>query len=145
MSFPDPRPGLVIRYSYLWKREEEAGREEGVKERPCAIILMVRRSNDRERIAVLPITHSSPSNADDAVLIPREVKSRLGLDPELSWIVMSEVNVFSWPGPDLRPLPGRELPAVAYGLLPPDFYRHLRNRFMQRVRRRLVATVNRTE
>ena len=28
MSFPDPHPGLVIRYAYLWKREHDEGREE---------------------------------------------------------------------------------------------------------------------
>ncbi|MGH8294414.1 MAG: hypothetical protein ACRETZ_02760 [Steroidobacteraceae bacterium] len=41
MSFPDPRPGLVIRYAYLWKREHDAGREEGSKGRPCAIVLSI--------------------------------------------------------------------------------------------------------
>ena len=41
MSWPVPRPGLVIRYSYLWESEAGAGREEGVKDRPCAIILVM--------------------------------------------------------------------------------------------------------
>ena len=35
---PLPVPGLVIRYSYLWHSEHLAGREEGTKDRPCAII-----------------------------------------------------------------------------------------------------------
>jgi len=33
VPFPQPCAGLVIRYSYLWKREQEAGREEGTKDR----------------------------------------------------------------------------------------------------------------
>ena len=41
MTFPSPQPGLVIRYSYLWRREAAAGREEGVKDRPCAVIVAV--------------------------------------------------------------------------------------------------------
>ena len=41
MSWPEPRPGLVIRFSYLWKPEADAGRVEGVKDRPCAIVLAV--------------------------------------------------------------------------------------------------------
>jgi len=32
VSFPEPYVGLVIRYSYLWKREFDAGREEGTKD-----------------------------------------------------------------------------------------------------------------
>ena len=41
MSWPTPQAGLVIRYSYLWQSEAAAGREEGVKDRPCAVILVV--------------------------------------------------------------------------------------------------------
>ncbi len=41
MSFPDPHPGLVIRYAYLWKREHDEGREDGSKDRPCSIVLSV--------------------------------------------------------------------------------------------------------
>ena len=40
MPLPEPVPGLVIRYSYLWADEHERGQEEGVKDRPCAIVLM---------------------------------------------------------------------------------------------------------
>jgi hypothetical protein len=32
VSLPDPHPGLVIRYAYLWKREYDEGREEGSKD-----------------------------------------------------------------------------------------------------------------
>lgn len=41
VSFPDPHPGLVIRYAYLWKREYDEGREDGSKDRPCSIVLSV--------------------------------------------------------------------------------------------------------
>ncbi len=41
MSLPEPELGLVIRYSYLWKSEHDAGRDEGSKDRPCAIVLSV--------------------------------------------------------------------------------------------------------
>lgn len=58
MSWPDPEPGLVIRYAYLWRREAAMGREEGVKDRPCAIVAAVREETDGLRVYVLPITHS---------------------------------------------------------------------------------------
>jgi len=30
----------VISYSYLWRHESEAGQTEGVKDRPCAIVMV---------------------------------------------------------------------------------------------------------
>ena len=36
MSLPVPRPGLVIRYSFLWSREQASGATEGAKDGPCA-------------------------------------------------------------------------------------------------------------
>ncbi len=41
MPLPEPRPGLVISYSYLWRDQNEAGETEGRKDRPCAIIAAV--------------------------------------------------------------------------------------------------------
>ena len=41
MSLPKPEPGLVIRYSYLWHAGHRQGREEGVKDRPRAIVLAI--------------------------------------------------------------------------------------------------------
>jgi hypothetical protein len=35
---PEPQPAMVIRYSYLWHGEYIQGREEGVKDRPCAVV-----------------------------------------------------------------------------------------------------------
>jgi len=29
MPIPDPEPGLVISYAYLWHHEHQTGREEG--------------------------------------------------------------------------------------------------------------------
>jgi hypothetical protein len=37
MSLPAPKPGLVIRYSFLWSNEEAKGATDGAKDRPCAI------------------------------------------------------------------------------------------------------------
>ncbi len=97
MTFPRPVPGLVIRYSYLWAAEYARGQEEGVKDRPCAIIL----ATAEHVVTVLPITHAPPADASMAVEIPPATKRRLGLDSERSWVVLSEANRFIWPGPDL--------------------------------------------
>lgn len=130
MSWPEPRPGLVIRYSYLWRRKAQAGREEGVKDRPCAILLAVRDGEDQTTVYVLPVTHTPPSDPAQAVELPAATKMRLGLDAERSWVVVSEANVFAWPGPDLRPLPGQGPESVAFGMLPPRLFAHIRDRFL---------------
>ena len=80
MSLPIPRPGLVIRYSYLWAREHAEGREEGVKDRPCAVLVATRTDQGDLRVIVLPITHAPPGDPEAAVEIPPATKRRLGLD-----------------------------------------------------------------
>jgi hypothetical protein len=39
-----------------------------------------------------------PDRLDEAVEIPAVVKRHLGLDEARSWIVVSEINRFIWPG-----------------------------------------------
>jgi hypothetical protein len=99
VRFPEPHPGLVIRYSYLWKREQDEGLEDGSKDRPCAIVLSVLDEDEEREVLVLPITHTAPGNPDDAIEIPAPTKNRLGLDAGRSWIVITEANEFVWPGP----------------------------------------------
>ena len=60
VSLPDPVPGLVIRYSYLWKAEYGRGQEEGVKDRPCAVILVSVDDGGDRVVTVLPISHAVP-------------------------------------------------------------------------------------
>ncbi len=145
MSLPKPHPGLVVRYSYLWRTEHEAGREEGMKDRPCAVVLVVADADGRERVTVLPITHAEPKTTELAVEIPAVVKARLGLDSERSWIVIDEGNRFIWPGPDLRRVPGGDAATVAYGVLPPRLFEAVRERFLAAARVRRARVVTRTE
>jgi hypothetical protein len=144
VSWPVPRPGLVIRYSYLWESEARAGREEGVKDRPCAIILVILREGEHPIVRVLPVTHAAPADPADALEIPPPTKQRLGLDSERSWVVLSEANDFIWPGPDLRPAVSGDPSTVVYGMLPPGFMAVLRERLVQRRRAKLAIT-GRTE
>lgn len=145
MSFPEPHPGLVIRYAYLWKHESDEGSEEGSKDRPCAIVLSSVNEDDEREVLVLPITHTPRQHADDAIEIPTPTKQRLGLDAERSWIVISEVNEFVWPGPDLRPVPGRDESTIVYGALPPKFFAYVRDRFLARAELDHAARIHRTE
>jgi hypothetical protein len=126
VPLPVPEPGLVISYAYLWHSEHQEGQEEGVKGRPCAIILTTQAASGETIVTVLPITHSAPREGAEAVEIPLTVKRRLELDEARSWVVVSEVNRFVWPGPDLRPVSRSEPDRFEYGPLPPSLFRQIR-------------------
>lgn len=145
MSWPKPEAGLVIRYSYLWRSEHLQGREDGVKDRPCAIVVAVRQADGREGVLVVPITHTVPADATGVMEIPVEIKKRLGLDGERSWAVLTESNTFNWPGPDLRPISGSADGSIAYGTLPPNFIAELRKRFLELERSQRSRRIVRTE
>ena len=135
----------MIRYSYLWADAHHRGQEEGVKDRPCAVILVVAEDDGTRRVTVLPITHSPPVNPTLAVEIPATTKRRLGLDDERSWVVLSEANRFTWPGPDLRPVTPGDLGSVAYGPLPLRFYEQIRQQFIEAIRATRAGIVPRSQ
>lgn len=128
MPIPNPEPGLVISYAYLWHYEHQAGREEGQKDRPSIIVLAVEReAGDATVVTVLPITHSPPAQLASAVEIPLPVKRHLGLDTDRSWVVVAEGNEFLWPGYDLRKIPHTD--RYDYGFLPPRFFNQILEAF----------------
>jgi hypothetical protein len=145
VSWPEPRPGLVIRYAYLWRREADAGRDEGTKDRPCAIIVAVKTEAGETLVYALPITHTPPRIAADGLELPQPTKARLGLDSDRSWIILSEANIFAWPGPDLRFIEGKGPESIAYGMLPPKLMAVVRERFIKLLHARRAAMVKRTE
>ena len=142
MAYPQPVPGLVIRYAYLWREEQLRGQEDGRKDRPCAVILVTTADQGDRLVTVLPVTHTPPTDPLLAVEIPPATKRRLGLDAERSWIVLTEANRFVWPGPDLRPTrAGLEGSTVAYGVLPRALFHEVITKFQAAV----VAHQARTE
>lgn len=145
MPLPQPVPGLVIRYSYLWQSEHQRGQEEGIKDRPCAVILVTTDAEGDQVVTVLPVTHTPPSNPALAVEIPHQTKCRLGLDDERSWIVLTEANRFVWPGPDLRQAQPGDMASVAYGLLPRSLFKEVTAKLADAIKARLVRVVSRTE
>jgi hypothetical protein len=144
LPFPSPVPGLVIRYSYLWRENHLRGEREGRKDRPCAAILAtVSESGDRI-VTVLPITHSVPAHPQQAIEIPLATKQRLKLDSDRSWIVLSEANRFIWPGPDLRLASQADAASVAYGNLPHALYDKVRLAFIETLKERHARVVSRS-
>lgn len=130
MSLPPPKPGLVIRLSYLWAKEHAIGREEGQKDRPAAIVMALVIEGGAIETYALPITHSKPKGDTVGIEIPSAIAAGIGLDVGRHWIVISEFNVFRWPGFDLRPIPGKSPKGFAYGFLPPGFFAIVRDAWL---------------
>lgn len=129
MALPTPRPGLVIRYDYLWSREAAAGRDHG-KDRPACLVAASEPVVRPQYVVILPITHSPPSGDTVGVEIPRRVCEALGLDDARSWVIVSEHNVDEWPNAGLLSIPGRP-GAFAYGFVPPALFAKIKERFLE--------------
>ena len=142
MALPEPVPGLVISYSYLWHDQSRAGIEEGRKARPCAIVVATIDEDGDTKVYVAPITHSQPDDPH-AVELPSRVKRRLGLDDAPSWIVTIELNRFIWPGYDLHPI-ARDKPDVfAWGFLPVETFAALKHGIAAHQRNRCLRLTGR--
>ena len=144
-KLPEPIPGLVIRYSYLWHSEYAAGREEGQKDRPCAIVAAVRKTGQATTVLVLPVTHSPPSAGALVIEIAPATEARLGLDQDRSWIELSEASRFLWPGSDIRASRTGEMSTVTYGELPARFFQAVRGAFLRANSERRTVLVPRTD
>ncbi len=140
-----PRIGWVLRYSYLWADDFDAGMEEGSKDRPCVLITSVKDDGGIIFVRVVPITHTPPGDHETAVEIPAMTKRRLGLDDAQSWILCEEGNRFAWPGPDLRPVTEREPSTIWYGPLPPGLLTDVQATIIRLGRARRQRDVARTE
>ncbi len=142
MITPAPRPGLVIRYSFLWSHEARAGASEGRRDRPSAIVVAAPPNAQGEiRIAVVPVTHSRPTDPTTAIALPASVQRDLGLDTGAAWICLDEVNVFAWPGFDVRTIPGTD--RVAYGALPQPLFEQVRQGVLRLNRERRAQQTGR--
>lgn len=109
------------------------------------MIMAVTDDAGRRVVMVLPISHTPPSDQSLAIEIPHLTKRRLGLDDEPSWIVVSEVNRFVWPGPDLHFGLTGDASSVAFGFLPSGLFKMVRDRFAGALNRRLLRVVARTQ
>lgn len=52
MPLPDPFPGLVLHYSYLWHDQPRRGLEERSKDRPRVVVLAVSREDGNTLVTV---------------------------------------------------------------------------------------------
>ncbi len=129
MPLPEPRPGLVFRYDYLWSREAAQGRDQG-KERPACLVAALESTIAPRFVVILAITHTPPDKGTVGVAIPPRVRQAIGLDDTPSWVIVSEHNVDEWPNGGLAPVPGR--PGVfSYGFIPPGLFAQVKAKFLE--------------
>jgi hypothetical protein len=139
MTGASPVAGTVIRYAYLWAEESTCGQEEG-KDRPVVVLGVESDESGEAEVLVVAVTHTPPADSNAAVAFPEDEKRALGLDHGASWIVTAEANAFTWPGPDIRPVPGRTPSTAVYGRVSQGLLRrvsrsYLANRERQRAQR----------
>lgn len=141
MKLPVPRPGLVVRYGFLWRREAERGLEEAAKDRPCVVVVAVKKAPDGDIcVVVAPVTSAPPRDPTASLEIPTAIREALGLSPNRQWLRFDELNRFVRPGFDLRPIPGRN--RVDYGMLPRGLFEAMRSAILDRQRRTRRAPVD---
>jgi hypothetical protein len=82
VSLPETYPGLVIRDAYLWRREYEAGREEGTKDRPYSIFMSVINDGNESVVLVGSALHSQVR------LRTPHTRWRFWCKPRAAWALM---------------------------------------------------------
>ena len=133
-----PRLGDVWRYPYLWKREQSAGKSEGVKNRPCALALLKRSKNGLSQIMLVPITTKPQDKNPYAVEVPEIEKKRAGLDMTLRlWVVTQEYNV------DIVERSYYFEPHVQLGSFSMSFVKQVQARMIEAVKARKSQSVSR--
>ena len=143
MALPEPKPGLIIRYDYLWGREAAAGRDQG-KDRPALVLATIDMPLRPRHVVLAPITHTPPSGSTVGIEIPAKVKRALGLDDSQSWVVVSEHNVDEWPNAGIMPLPGKP-GRFSYGFIPPGLFAQIKSKFLELARAAKIEFVRRPE
>jgi hypothetical protein len=117
VQLPEPKPGMVIHYEYLWARQHDKGWKRAEKIRPCVILAVVEGKRDKT-VYVSPLTHTAPYHPEESILLTQETKQRVGLDGNDSWLMCNEVNKFTWPSALIRTVPYSSPRTFVYGMLP---------------------------
>jgi hypothetical protein len=156
---PKAAPGLVFRYDYLRPREHEQGIE-NPKERPACILMVLAEGetltgasivDEGSRravvdfiaaegdVVIIPIQTDPPASDQLGVKLDLKTKAYVGLpDAKVSWAIISEVNIDTWPSAGIADVPEtgewayeKPLPGPVLALIAKSF---LRLRELKRVR-----------
>jgi mRNA-degrading endonuclease toxin of MazEF toxin-antitoxin module len=141
VSLPEPKPGLVIRYDYLWTLEAAAGQKQG-KDRPACLVAASDSNANPRFVVILPITHTPPDRNTVGIELPARVKQAIDLDGAPSWVIVSEHNIDEWPNGGLSPVPGKP-GTFSYGFIPPGLFAQIKAKFLELAREKGGEAVRR--
>ena len=124
----DLSPGLVLRCPYTWARQSQ---DDASESQPhwCVVILTCIDNKDNLVVTVLPIVGTAPVADAEAVKLPDDMSRKFGSNSG-AWVVLSQVNTFSWPKEHLR---DRSLPQSLVSFtsqLPPASFTQVLERFL---------------
>jgi hypothetical protein len=118
VSFPEPKPGLVVHCDYLWTDEAARGQDLG-NDHPACLVAASDGAMRPRYVVLLPIRHTPPSGDTVGIDIPAKVKQAIGFDDAPSWVIVSEHNTDEWPNSGLSPAPGK---AGVFGFIRPGLF-----------------------
>jgi hypothetical protein len=125
---PGPRIGSLIWFRYLWAIDANAGQIFGKKLRRCVVIGKVQHVPDGPvKVMVAPITHLKPDDTFVAIEVSAEDAIALRLDNETSWIIVDDINYFTWVGPDIEQ--DQNTGAYEVGFLAPSLFQRVTEKF----------------
>lgn len=118
-ELPAPKVGMVVNYEYIWARQFRDGfkPEDVVKIRPCAILAVVEGKDDTT-VYVSPMTHTAPYHPERSIKLGEDTSRRLRMDCNSTYLMVDEVNKFTWPGDGLRRVFNRGAASYSFGNLP---------------------------
>jgi hypothetical protein len=88
------KSGSIIDYPYLWRRQSDAGREHGEKDRPVCLVLAMPDTKQRiTHLVILAISATPPFEGQTVIEIPPLELRRAGLSMfKKGWITVGEYN-----------------------------------------------------
>jgi hypothetical protein len=153
-QIPEPIPGLIFRYGYVWLEDCRKGRTDPSKDRPACIIARIAQQADRSLkivddvavqpgdVIILPITTKPPGRGQVAVELTADEKRLCRLNPDFpSWLIVSEFNADIWPNADLSLIPGTS--RIDYGIARPGLIRRIGQSFLGARRANKVLGIKR--
>lgn len=85
--------GDIVQYPYLWRWQDDLGREHGEKDRPACLILTMRDEKGLTHLLLLAISSKPPHEDQAAIEIPALELRRAKLSAyRRGWITVSECN-----------------------------------------------------
>lgn len=109
------------------------------------MVVALRKREHGMQLLVVPVTTRPPRPDDAFVEMPAGVRRHLGLGEERSWIITDEYNLFTWPGPDIRPIRSGGVIEPRYGSIPAKLFEQVRAKIQAAARSGRLKVTKRSE